>query len=517
METASARPSASPGHSTLIPGSPSLPLGGAGGASAAAGNGSLLGRSMNAGSMGQPPPLNLPLQLNSPASPSLPQTMPTSRPSSRSRPMSRPRKSTNVFMIGLAIIFIGGFLAAIGWLFREPLLQLAGLSAPAPSDAASIPVASSLPGAAAPSTPPPAPSPTKDEASAPKSPVIAEAPPAPRPSGGAAFDPAEISKNPSPAPAAPALTTPPDVTKMPSEEPSMTIKPLPAPAPLIEKKDSPLLEVVQATPAKNTATRLSTASPEASPASKEIRLDDVTPEARPAADALMQFLKATSLQERLKHTLAAEPMRPIMERYYGVNPDGPILVDAIALVRHDPKPQIGGGAHAVFGLESKTWEYPVPVMLEQTDEGFKVDWLSFVEFKDRLLEKFLQGYQEGPARFHVGITRTHYFEDKVPNSSNKDAFRISPAPPNPFVATIFMDKDSDLARELRDKIPWGAQVWAIVELEWNKLGNLSWVSLSAVPQLNWYSVPASEGSAAQRRPMEGQVPTETQKAVPVGR
>ena len=80
-----------------------------------------------------------------------------------------------------------------------------------------------------------------------------------------------------------------------------------------------------------------------------------------------------------------------------------------------------------------------------------------------------------------------------------------------------MDKDSDLARELRDKVPWGAQVWAIVELEWNKLGNLSWVSLSAVPQLNWYSVPATEGSAAQRSPMESQVPTETQKAVPVGR
>lgn len=514
METAPARPAASPGHSTLIPGSPSLPLGGAGGATAA-GNGSLLGRSMHAAPLGQPPPLNLPLQLQSPAAPGLPQAMPTSKPSPRSRPMSRPRKSTNVFMIGLAIIFLGGFLAAIGWLFREPLMQLAGLSAPAPSDAASIPVASSLPGAGAPSVTPPTP---KPEAPAPKLPSIAEAPAPTRPPGGAAFDPSEVSKVPTSAPApAPVLTTPPGVTQMPSEEPSMTIKPLPAPAPLVDKKDSPLLEVVQATPAKNTATRPSSASQEASPVTKEIRLDDVTPEAKPAADALMQFLKAGSLQERLKHTLAAEHMRPIMERYYGVNPDGPILVDAIALVRHDPKPQIGGGAHAVFGLESKTWQYPVPVMLEQTDDGFKVDWLSFVEFKDRLLEKFLQGYQEGPARFHVGITRTHYFEDKVPNSSNKDAFRISPAPPNPFVATIFMDKDSDLARELRDKVPWGAQVWAIVELEWNKLGNLSWVSLSAVPQLNWYSVPATEGSAAQRRPMEGQVPTETQKAVPVGR
>lgn len=512
METVPARPSASPGHSSLIPGSPSLPLGGAGTAAGAVGShGSLLGRSMNSAPLGQQPPLNLPLQLNSPATAGVQQAIPSAKPPPRSRPMSRPRKSTNVFMIGLAIIFLGGFLAAIAWLFREPLMQLAGLSVPTPPEASSIPVASSsLPGAS--TTPAPAPLPAKPEA--PRPTVVTEATPAPKTAGAGAFNPEEITRPATPPP--PALTTPPDVTKMPASEPSMT--PPPAPTPLLDKKDSPLLEVVQATPAKSTATQLSKAAPEASPATKEIRLDDVTPEAKPAADALMLFLKAGSLQERLRHTLAAEHMRPIMERYYSANPDGPIIVDAIALVRHDPKPQIGGGAHAVFGLESKTWEFPVPVMLEQTDGGFKVDWLSFVEFKDRLLEKFLQGYQEGPARFHVGITRTHYFEDKVPNSSNKDAFRISPAPPNPFVATIFMDKDSDLGRELRDKIPWGAQVWAIVELEWSKLGNLSWVSLSAVPQLNWYSVPASEGSAAQRTPpLEGQVPSETQKAVPVGR
>jgi hypothetical protein len=247
-------------------------------------------------------------------------------------------------------------------------------------------------------------------------------------------------------------------------------------------------------------------------------MDGVTPEAKAAADALLAFLKAGSLQERLRYSLAPEVMRPYMERYYAANPDGPIQVDAIALVRHDPKPQIGGGAHAVFGVESKTWEYALPVMLEEQQGSFKVDWLSFVEFKDRLLEKFLQGYQEGAARFHVGITRTHYFEDKVPNASTKDAFRLSPAPPNPFTATVFVDKESDLGRDLRDKIPWGSQVWAIVELEWIKLGNLSWVQLTGVPQLNWYSVPA-EATPKRALPMTNGngIPTETQKAVPVGR
>jgi hypothetical protein len=122
------------------------------------------------------------------------------------------------------------------------------------------------------------------------------------------------------------------------------------------------------------------------------------------------------------------------------------------------------------------------------------------------------------------MTRIHYFEDKVPNASNnKDAFRISPAPPNPFSSVVFVDRESDLGRELRDKIPWGAQVWAIAELEWAKLGSQSWVNLSAVPQLNWYSVPsapkAQRGSPIETAPVadDAQVPTETQKAVPVGR
>jgi len=249
------------------------------------------------------------------------------------------------------------------------------------------------------------------------------------------------------------------------------------------------------------------------PTSREIKIE-VTEEAKPAADALMRFLTAKDLKERLRYTLAVDAMKPLMERYYQAQPSGPIRVDAVGLVRLDPKPQVGGGAHAVFGVESRTWEYPVPVMLEETKDGFQVDWLSFVEFKDRLLEKFFESYQEGPARFHVGITRTHYFEDKVPNSDNKDAFRIGPAPPNPFLTTVFVEKDSQLGRELKDRIPWGAQVWAIVELEWVKLGTQQWVQLVGVPQLNWYSVPNEKKSKSGKAT---DLPNEVQRAVPVGR
>ena len=249
----------------------------------------------------------------------------------------------------------------------------------------------------------------------------------------------------------------------------------------------------------------------------EIVIQGLPPEAEPAAEALKKFLNAANLEERLRYTLAPEMMRDYMERYYSVNPAGPVGVDTIAFVRFDAKPQMGSGAHAVFGLESRAWRYPVPVMLEGGPNGFRVDWLSFVEFKDRLLERFFKEYSEGAARFHVGLTRKHYFESDVPNADKKYAFSISSAPPNPFAATVFVDMESALGKELKEKVPWGAQVWAIAELEWMRLGTHQWVELAAVPQLNWYSVPTSASSSAAQPARSPATPTQIQRAVPIGR
>lgn len=236
-------------------------------------------------------------------------------------------------------------------------------------------------------------------------------------------------------------------------------------------------------------------SPTSLTQSHVIEETDVPSGARPAIEALKKFLSAKSLEERLPHTLGPDLMKPLMERYYGRAPDGPILVDRIQFVRMDPNPELGSGKHCIFSLENKTWEYSVPVMLEEKPDGFKVDWVSFVEFKDRLLEKFFQNYQEGePCFFHVGILRSHYFKDNVPNLENKDVFRVSPAPPNLFQDTAFLDKTSDLAQQLRSQLPWETHVWAVVGLQWKKLGSQQWVELTSVPQMHWYSLPVAPRS-----------------------
>lgn len=223
------------------------------------------------------------------------------------------------------------------------------------------------------------------------------------------------------------------------------------------------------------------------------------PVAAPAADALKSFFEAKDYMQRSHYVLGASVVLPLMERYYGKMPDGPISVDEITLLRHDPKPEIGTGAHAVFSVASKGWAYPIPVMLQEEEDGYKVDWLAFVEFKDDLLFRFLSAYQEDPAKFHVAIRRTHYFDNDVPNRQNKECFEILPPLPT-YAGYVFVDSGTPLAEDLTKKIGWETRTaFVIVELQWRRQGEFRWVELKGVPQLNWYSLPLDE-SGRPRKP-----------------
>jgi hypothetical protein len=468
-----------PNQSRFIPGAPPLsnmaPMGGAGGMPGmfhSLQGTSLLGRDV---SPAPSSPVTQPLHATGAPSFNLGSPLghdPASAapiPSGRNIASLRAPRGTNFIRLAFAAIFLLGFLGLVGFLLKDHLPGLISsltghdvaeeISKEDPSLPAQF-LSNPDPGTSSKITEKPAqlPSSTSEE----------RAKPAPITVG---FDPQE----PTPSKVAPVAT----------EE--RVAKALPATP--VPPAAGTLLEV----PAKPAMNAESPGAPAASPSSLSqshpIEEEDVPVAARPAVEALKKFLLSKSLEERLQYTLGAEVMKPLMERYYAHAPDGPILVDRIQFVRMDPNPELGSGKHCILSLENKTWEFSVPVMLEEKKDGFKVDWVAFVEFKDRMLEKFFQSYQEGKACFHVGIIRHHYFEDGVPNVDRKDAFRVGPAPPNSFQASVFLDKDSALAQELRNRMPWETHVWAVVELEWKKLGSQQWVELSAVPQMHWYSLP----------------------------
>lgn len=408
-------------------------------------------------------------------------------PAGRNIASLRAPRGTNFIRLAFAAIFLLGFLGLVGYLLKDYLPGLIpsltghdGIEESSKEDSG-IPQLLSTPSPSAPSKP--ASSIAEKPEQLPSSPTETKPKAAPITVG---FDPQEPTPTKPDSSAtkhqvASALTA--------SPPPAANAAPMAAPpVPPAPPASGTLLEV-PAKPMNAESLGASAASPSSLSQPHVIEEDDVPAAARPAVDALKKFLLANSLEERLKYTLGADMMKPHMERYYTHAPDGPILVDRIQFVRMDPNPELGSGKHCILSLENKTWDYSVPVMLEEKNDGFKVDWVAFVEFKDRMLEKFFQTYMTGKACFHVGIIRQHFFEDGVPNLDRKDAFRVSPAPPNSFQASVFLDKDSPLAQELRVRMPWETHVWAVVELEWKKLGSQQWVELSAVPQMHWYSLP----------------------------
>ena len=402
-------------------------------------------------------------------------------PVGRSIANLRTPRGTSLIRLGLAALFLLGFLGVVAFALKDympgifPGIASSGESenSPEPPTLPSIHPSPTQPTPPLPAPPssPPAEKNVADGATPPTHKVNAPPP---------SFNPSEVVSKAQPA--TPPEAAIPQQTPPPSGTSSSTQPEAPSVA---------LLEV----PVK--ASAAAAPSPAQSPMSRStppthaIEESDVPPEARQAVEALKKFLAAKNLDERLQHTLGADHMKALMTRYYTRASDGPVTVDRIQFVRIDPNPELGSGKHCILSIENKTWEFPVPVMLEERPDGFKVDWLAFVEFKDRLLERFFQNYQEGRARFHVGILRTHYFDDGVPGLESKDAFRIMPAPPNSFQATAFLEKNSALAQELRTRIPWETHVWAVVELEWKKSGSQQWVELGAVPQMHWYSLPLS--------------------------
>lgn len=225
---------------------------------------------------------------------------------------------------------------------------------------------------------------------------------------------------------------------------------------------------------------------------------NVPPACQSALTALKKFLGASNWRERLPYMQLPSEMESKAREYYSTNADGPVEVDEIEYYHHNESPQVGKGMHVVFVLRSRAWQYPmgVPVMVEVHDNEARVDWLTFVEFKDDLLNRFFTTYIEGPVRFHVGIRRTHYFEDDVPSVGDKQAFEVAP-PMGNCHGFVFVPKETALARSLASTISWDKDLsLGVVELQWRKQGTQKWIEMTALPQLNWYSQGASDAAAA---------------------
>ena len=287
-----------------------------------------------------------------------------------------------------------------------------------------------------------------------------------------------------------AVDDPPAETEV---RPARTVEPAPPPNPLTNSQQK-MVEVGRTNTEPKMAQSIPPAPTPALGAGPTVK--NVPPVCKPALEGLLGFLGAKNWHERLKYTQLADQIESKVKMYYASTPDGPVDVDEIQYLRHDEDPQVGRGLHAVFVLFSRNWEFGFPIMVEVTPDGARVDWLTFIEFKDDMLNKFLSHYMEERVQFHVGIHRTHYFDDNIPGLDHKEQFAIS-SPMENVRGFVFVPKGPPFARSLASTISWDKEAsWVVVELQWRKEGNSKWVEMTALPQLNWYSAPAPAAAAA---------------------
>ncbi len=309
-----------------------------------------------------------------------------------------------------------------------------------------------------------------------------------------AGSPGPVSPAPAPSPPVaaqdvrPAVPVQPDASAAPSATPPgpPPVPPAPAP-PAAPVTPDGLVEVPKPDSSPGPPVNVAPGTMPFPPASMMV---EVPAEAMPAFEVLKQFLASPTWEDRIKVVQGAEIMKPLMQSYYASMPDGPLAVTKVSLIRHDKSPQTGP-PHCVFQVGGGAIKKPLPIMVEETTSGWKVDWLTFTEFKDDLLARFMESHQDGPKRFHVLIRRTHYFDDDVPGLDKKICVEVqSPSPP--FVGCVFARKGTPVAMNLERHLGWQDQAAAVVELEWRKEGSYQWVELTQLPQFNWRNADAGE-------------------------
>lgn len=210
---------------------------------------------------------------------------------------------------------------------------------------------------------------------------------------------------------------------------------------------------------------------------------EASPEVADAVETIKKFCAAPTWEERAKFVQFEKEVRPMMNRFYEANTYESVKLSYIRLMYHEVSKEGDGKPHAVFHISGAGLNKPVPIMAEQHADGWKIDWLAFTEFSEELLERFMNDYVDSPTRFRVMIRRKAYFGDE--KLRGKDSFEITPPVPG-FEAYVFTEKDAEISKELNQTLPWNRPALAVIaELKWRREGELKWVELVSLPQLNW--------------------------------
>ena len=253
-----------------------------------------------------------------------------------------------------------------------------------------------------------------------------------------------------------------------------------------ETKAVPTLPTPQARPAPAEVPKVESVSP---PLEEPEKVEEEAPPlkiiAAPEA-ALKAFLSAPDWRERARHVLQAEETAVLMESYHSEMSDGPVKTLSVKF----------NDSHGEEGQEPVFHSYRVataahpggfPVAVVRTEQGWKVDWRSFVEFQDDHFSRFAGGQGGDTGKFHLLVRVTNFATPKIEGFS---AFRLDP-PMEGRDRYGFVPTDSELHRVLAAAAKPGHPAFAVLELKRHPAeGGKNWLEVTSIVAPNWW--PESE-------------------------
>lgn len=145
-------------------------------------------------------------------------------------------------------------------------------------------------------------------------------------------------------------------------------------------------------------------SPEGEPGRPHEDASPMPAKASAAAEtALRGFLDAPGWATRSAHVLFPEKVRSAMEAYAREVPDGPTVYKSISMKQTHVDEATGQRVY-IFYVATERYPAGIPVAVRETKGGWLVDWEAFVEFRDGLFQKFVEGPTDKSGRFHLVVT-----------------------------------------------------------------------------------------------------------------
>lgn len=184
-----------------------------------------------------------------------------------------------------------------------------------------------------------------------------------------------------------------------------------------------------------------------------------------AQRAVRNLVTARSVAEVVPWIFDARALEPTVRSYHAQHALQPM---ADAVIEHEYSGVIsatGGTAH-IFNVLGPSHPRGFPVSAESTPNGYRIDWQSYIQWRDAWLRRFLDSQSTEPQTLFVVLRRTHYFNDDVTGLDDKHAFRVTSAVPDDEGAVAFVDKNSAVGRSLNEVYEWRTLYFPVVELQW---------------------------------------------------